>query len=125
MQEKLDVHLFDLPWNAVLVGDEPSEEEVGRLSRRFRGDEASLRDYYLVAAVAAPHDVLFCFEQNLAWGSRVRQRYAAALLGARVTVRHSPVAWSAAPTGNSNIAVNGHADIALVHAVLLQPAALM
>jgi predicted pore-forming effector associated with SMODS systems len=81
VQEQLDVRLFDLPWNTVLVGDELSEEEVNRLSRRFHGEEAALRDYYLVAAVSAPHDVLFCLEQNLAWGSRVRQRYAAGLLG--------------------------------------------
>jgi len=81
LQEMLDVALFDLPWNKILVGQRLSEDEVSRLSRRFRGNETMLRDYYLVAAVAAPYDVLFCLEQNLAWGSRVRRRFAAALLG--------------------------------------------
>ncbi|MEU7608065.1 S-4TM family putative pore-forming effector [Micromonospora sp. NPDC049204] len=81
LQEMLDTDLFDLPWNAVLVGERLSEDELSRLSRRFRGDETRLRDYYLVATVAAPYDVLFCLEQNLAWGSRVRRRFAAVLLG--------------------------------------------
>jgi len=80
LQEMLDVALFGIPWNAVLVGPQLSEDDVSRLSRRFRGDEASLRDYYLVAAVNGPYDVLFCLEQNLAWGSRVRRRFADLLL---------------------------------------------
>lgn len=43
-------------------------------------DVTSLRDYYLLAAVAGPYDVLFCLEQNLAWGSRVQRRFADTLL---------------------------------------------
>ncbi|MEU8088879.1 S-4TM family putative pore-forming effector [Micromonospora sp. NPDC049101] len=81
LQEMLDTDLFGLPWNAVLVGERLSEDELSRLSRRYRGDDARLRDYYLVATVVAPYDVLFCLEQNLAWGSRVRRRFAAGLLG--------------------------------------------
>ncbi|MET8040519.1 S-4TM family putative pore-forming effector [Micromonospora sp. NPDC005215] len=81
LQEMLDTDLFGVPWNAVLVGERLSEDELSRLSRRFRGDDTRLRDYYLVATVAAPYDVLFCLEQNLAWGSRVRRRFAALLLG--------------------------------------------
>ncbi|MEU4770764.1 S-4TM family putative pore-forming effector [Micromonospora sp. NPDC023644] len=76
LQEMFDVRLFGLPWNQVAVGDRLSEDEVSRLSRRFRGREERLRDYYLVAALPAPLDVLFCLEQNLAWGSRVRRRFA-------------------------------------------------
>lgn len=80
VQEMLDTALFGIPWNAVLVGERLPEDEVSRLSRRFRGDETALRDYYLVAAVNGPYDVLFCLEQNLAWGSRVRRRFAGVLL---------------------------------------------
>jgi hypothetical protein len=80
LQEMLDVGLFNLPWNGVLVGDRVSEDDVSRLSRRFRGDLNRLRDYYLVANVPAPYDVLFCLKQNLAWGSRVRRRFANALV---------------------------------------------
>lgn len=80
LQEMLDVNLFGLPWNGVLVGDRLSADEVSQLSRRYHGDESRLHNYYLVAAVVPPYDVLFCLEQNLAWGSRVRRRYAQALL---------------------------------------------
>lgn len=80
LQEMFDTEVLALPWNHVLTGDPLSDEEVSRFSRRFRGDERRVRDYYLVAAVRAPYDVLFCLEQNLAWGSRVRRRYAGLLI---------------------------------------------
>jgi len=80
LQEMLDTALFGISWNPVLVGERLSEDDVSQLSRRFRGDESSLRNYYLVAAVNGPYDVLFCLEQNLAWGSRVRRRFADVLL---------------------------------------------
>ncbi len=76
LQETFDVELFDLAWNRVMVGDRVPEDEVSQLSRRYRRDVARLRGYYLVADVPAPYDVLFCLEQNLAWGSRVRRRFA-------------------------------------------------
>ncbi|MEV6637360.1 S-4TM family putative pore-forming effector [Actinoplanes sp. NPDC051470] len=81
LQELLDTTLFNLPWNSVLAGDPLSEEEVSRLSRRYRGDQKPLLDYYLVSTAGWPYDVLFCFEQNLAWGSRVRRRLADGLIG--------------------------------------------
>jgi hypothetical protein len=80
----LDTELFELPWNRVGVGERTPEDQVSDLKNRYRGDESRLRDYYLVAAVPAPYDVLFCLEQNLAWGSKVRQRYAQLLLGVAV-----------------------------------------
>lgn len=89
LQEMFDADLLGLPWNRVAVGDRIGDEEVSRLSRRFRGNEDRLRGYYLVASVAAPYDVLFCLEQNLAWGSRVRLRFAQVMLGVLVL-------WSAA-----------------------------
>ncbi len=82
LQEMLDVGLFNLPWNMVAVGDPVPEDDVSRLSRRFRRGVSRLRDYYLVAEVPAPYDVLFCLEQNLAWGSRVRLRFANVLAAA-------------------------------------------
>jgi hypothetical protein len=84
LQEMLDTELFGMGWNEVAVGDRIPEDQVSDLSNRYRGNEAHLRDYYLVAAVPAPYDVLFCFEQNLAWGSKVRARYAQLLLSVAV-----------------------------------------
>jgi hypothetical protein len=81
LQEMFDTALFRLPWNAVAVGEPVPDDEVARLGHRFRGDESELRDYYVVANVPAPFDVLFCVEQNLVWGPRVRRRYANLILG--------------------------------------------
>ena len=89
LQEMFDADVFGLPWSRVEVGDRIGEDEVSRLSRRFRGDEDRLRGYYLVANAAVPYDLLFCVEQNLAWGSRIRLRFAQMMLGALVL-------WSAA-----------------------------
>lgn len=84
LQEMFDADLLGLPWNRVAVGDRIGDDEVSRLSRRFRGDESRLRGYYLVANAAAPYDVLFCLEQNLAWGSRIRLRFSQMMLGVLV-----------------------------------------
>ena len=105
LQETFDVELFNLPWNAVLVGDHVSEDEVSRLGRKFRGDAARLRDYYLVADVRSPYDVLFCLEQNLSWGSRVRRRFATVMITLLAL-------WSAA--GILLAAANGKTVVSLV-----------
>lgn len=76
LQEMFDAEVLDLPWNNVAVGNRISDDEVSRLSRSFRGSEDRLRGYCLVVDAAAPYDVLFCLEQNLAWGSRIRLRFA-------------------------------------------------
>ncbi|MFI6535675.1 S-4TM family putative pore-forming effector [Nonomuraea sp. NPDC050547] len=81
LQEMFDADLLGLPWNHVAVGERVGDDEVSRLSRRFRGDERRLRGYYLVASAAPPYDVLFCLDQNLAWGSRIRLRFAQMMLG--------------------------------------------
>ncbi|MGW7408893.1 S-4TM family putative pore-forming effector [Streptomyces sp. NPDC054833] len=80
LQELFDVRLYGLPWNDVLVGDPPGAQQVSGLSRRFRGDEHELRDYYEVPDLPRPYDVLACQQQNLGWGARVRRRYARVLL---------------------------------------------
>jgi predicted pore-forming effector associated with SMODS systems len=84
LQEMLDTELLELPWNRVGVGEQIPEDQVSNLKNRYRGDESRLRDYYLIAAVPAPYDVLFCLEQNLGWGSKVRRRYAQLLLSVAV-----------------------------------------
>jgi SMODS-associating 4TM effector domain len=80
LQEMFDVEVLGLTWNRVMVGDRVPDDEVSRLSCRYRRDVTGLLGYYLVADVPAPYDVLFCLEQNLAWGSRVRRRFARVLV---------------------------------------------
>ncbi|MEU4339433.1 S-4TM family putative pore-forming effector [Micromonospora lupini] len=96
LQEMFDADLLGLPWNRVAVGDRIGHDEVSRLSRRFRGDEDRLRGYYLVTRAAAPYDMLFCLEQNLAWGSRVRLRFAQMMLGLLILWSASGVLFSLA-----------------------------
>jgi hypothetical protein len=76
VQERFDTEVLGLPWNRVLVGAPIDDDEVSRLSRRFRDDPDRLPGYYLIADAAPPYGVLFCLVQNLAWGSRIRLRYA-------------------------------------------------
>jgi hypothetical protein len=81
LQDMMDTTLFDLVANPVLVGPAVPEDQLSELMSRFRGEESWLRNYYVVAEVPKPYAVLFCFEQNFAWGSKVRQRYAQLLAG--------------------------------------------
>ncbi|WP_236242935.1 S-4TM family putative pore-forming effector [Streptomyces sp. CC228A] len=84
IQEVVDTELFGLPWNRAIAGDPPEAHEVSRLARRYRGDEARLRDYYEIDALPRPLDVLACQLQNLGWGTRVRRRYGIAIQWALV-----------------------------------------
>jgi hypothetical protein len=82
LQELFDVRLFRLEWNSVFAGTPPAPQQISSLSRRFRGDEAELRDYYEIPELPRPYDVLACQQQNLGWGARVRRRYARTVLTA-------------------------------------------
>jgi hypothetical protein len=79
LQETFEVRMFHLGWNHVLAGDEVPPEDVHKLSSRFRGSEDSLRVSYAMPNLPPPFDVLARQQQNLAWGGRVRRRYARAV----------------------------------------------
>ncbi|MFG1655395.1 S-4TM family putative pore-forming effector [Micromonospora chersina] len=89
LQEMFDVELYRLPWNEVVAGEPVGAHEVSRLDRSFRGGEEYLRGYYEIPPLPHPYDVLACQHQNLAWGSRLRRRYAYTVLG-------GVAAWAAA-----------------------------
>lgn len=80
LQETFEVRLLHLGWNHVLAGDEVPAEDVHKLSSRFRGSEDSLRASYAMPNMPIPFDVLARQQQNLAWGGRVRRRYARTVL---------------------------------------------
>jgi hypothetical protein len=84
LQEAFDTQLYELHWNEILAGSVPSADEVSRLARRYKGSAERLRDYYEIPALPRPLDVLSCILQNLAWGARVRRRFAATVQGAVV-----------------------------------------
>lgn len=81
IQEMFDVRLFELPWNDVAVGQHMTAPETARLSRLYRGRADMVEDYYEIPDLPKPYDVLACQQQNLGWGSRVRRRYAQAVVG--------------------------------------------
>jgi SMODS-associating 4TM effector domain len=86
LQEMFDTELFGMRWNTVLAHSQLPVHEVNSLSRRFRGDDGRLRDYYEIPDIPKPFDVLACQQQNLAWGSRVHERYAHFCLGVAVAL---------------------------------------
>lgn len=82
VQEQLDVHLFQLPWNTVLVGSEVAPELIHRASCAYKGSEQTLRNWYPnTSGVAYPKDALLCQRTNLMWGVRLQRGYAYALIG--------------------------------------------
>ncbi|MEU8731306.1 S-4TM family putative pore-forming effector [Streptomyces sp. PB17] len=107
LQEMFDADVLGLPWNSVAAGHRISDDEVSRLSRRFRGADDRLRGYYLSVDAAAPYDVLFCLEQNLAWGSRVRLRFAQLMLGVLVLWSVAGVLLTLATDGTLSRLVTG------------------
>ncbi|MFJ3894296.1 S-4TM family putative pore-forming effector [Streptomyces sp. NPDC090083] len=94
LQEMFDIRLLGLPWNTVAAGGAPpAAQEVGRVARRYSAPESRLHDYFYEAtALSRPLDVFACQLQTLAWGARVRRRYA-------TTVSCGLVLWSMAGVG--------------------------
>jgi hypothetical protein len=89
MQEMFDTTLFRLPWRSTVAGDPVPTADVYRLARKLT--PGSAKDtritegwYDPTDGVHHPYDVLMSQEQNLAWDSRLRLRYATALLAAAV-----------------------------------------
>src|SRR5262245_41321470 len=80
LQEMFDVRLFAIPWNAVVAGEQLSAAEVSYLSKRYRGRDDMVDDYYEIPDLPHPYDVVACQHQNLDWGARVRRRYALAAI---------------------------------------------
>jgi SMODS-associating 4TM effector domain len=79
-QEIFDVTLFEIEWNQIAAGDRLPAAEISLLARSYRGPDDLIRDYYEVPDLRRPYDVIACQEQNLAWGGRVRRRFATTVL---------------------------------------------
>jgi hypothetical protein len=82
--ELFDTELFELPWNALAAGPQPSAEEVERYSRaRFakKGD-ADTYDWYPAAVGRAPLPVarVICQRANVSYDSALRRHYAMVLV---------------------------------------------
>ncbi|HZU70925.1 MAG TPA: S-4TM family putative pore-forming effector [Ktedonobacteraceae bacterium] len=85
VQEQLDVHLFQLPWNETLVGQEVAPELINSAANEYKGGSDRIRDWYPdPGGVLYPKDALLCQRTNLMWGVRLQSTYAYTLLGITV-----------------------------------------
>lgn len=83
--ELFDTELFELRWNTLAAGPQPSAEEVERYSqKRFakKGDSDTF-DWYPVAVARAPLHVarVICQRANVSYDSALRRHYAMVLVG--------------------------------------------
>lgn len=82
VQEQLDVHLFQLPWNETLVGHEVAPELINSAANEYKSGDNKIRDWYPdLGGVPYPKDALLCQRTNLMWGVRLQSTYAYTLLG--------------------------------------------
>lgn len=89
LQEQFDIEMFHLDWNETLVGDKiPHAKVLNYANKTKRGSSADKRItdgwYDPVHGVEHPYDAFICQDQNLAWDSRLRRRYAAGVVLAGV-----------------------------------------
>jgi hypothetical protein len=81
LQEMFEFEFFKLPWNTVMAGAKVPTEDCSRLSARYRSHkDVTDGDWNRIPNLPRPFDVLARQQQNLGWGSRIRRRYANAVL---------------------------------------------
>jgi hypothetical protein len=88
VQEMFDTSLYGLPWNIVAAGAPLPSYEVHSLARSFslHRRQDRLRDWYAnTSGLPLPYEVFICQQQNLAWDTRLRRRWALLLIAALVT----------------------------------------
>lgn len=83
-QEAFDAALFGFVWRTWQVGDRLTHEEIVSASRRFKGSENQLKDWYppSLDGVPLPLRALVCQRINAWWDSELRRRVAGWLIGA-------------------------------------------
>ena len=89
IQEQFDTTLFYLPWRDEVAGEQVPDHDIAQLENRVkRGGVADRRItagwYDPTDGLHHPLDVLVSQEQNLAWDSRLRRRYARTVLGVAI-----------------------------------------
>lgn len=85
-QEAFDSELFGFDWRKWQVGARLTHEEIVTASRKFRGSDDQLRDWYppTLDYVPLPLRALVCQRINAWWDSELRRRVAWWLIGALV-----------------------------------------
>lgn len=86
ISEQFDCELFGLDWNVFVAGKRALPEDIDGAARAYRGDAASIRDWYPPEAAAAPPHMarIICQRANLQYDSRLREQLGDWLLWAVV-----------------------------------------
>lgn len=80
IQQMFDCYVLQLPWNDVIYGTRPDQEEIVRWARKYSKDYVThpkLKDWYRVE-VAAPKILtarLICQRENCWWDMELRRKY--------------------------------------------------
>lgn len=85
IQEAFDCDVLKLPWNPVIVGERPDDEDVHVYSQKYKhGDPDchAIRDWYSrgVARLSIEQARIACQRSNLRWDVELRRRYRFAAL---------------------------------------------
>lgn len=79
IQERFDTIVFSLPWNQVICGEKPSNEDVSQLLRRFKANPINkmedLVDWYnpQIATLRKDRGILLSQRMNLYWDKSLRE----------------------------------------------------
>jgi predicted pore-forming effector associated with SMODS systems len=86
VQELYDTSLFNLPWNAALVGRRPVPDDIAAAARHITND-IPFHGWYSIELgdTPWPADVLLCQRQSAIWSRRDHRSYGTAVLVAGVS----------------------------------------
>ncbi len=81
VQELYDTRLFHLPWNAALVGRQPTPDDIAAAARHI-DDDTPYRNWYSIdlGDTPWPADVLLCQRQSAVWSRRDHRAYGTTVL---------------------------------------------
>lgn len=77
IQQSFDTHVLSLKWNKSFYGTQPINEMIITWSKKFKGNETELKDWYSNQTGSLPENIcrLVCQRTNCWWDSKIRKRY--------------------------------------------------
>lgn len=79
IQERFDTYVLCLPWNTILAGSKPSNEDISRLKKAFYQYKSNKKEHLInwynpkVSMVEHNKGVLLCQRMNLYWDKELRK----------------------------------------------------
>ncbi len=77
IQQSFDSNVLGLSWNKLFYGVEPNYELIIEWSKKFKGDEVKLLNWYAIRTRELPIDIrrIVCQKTNCWWDANIRGRY--------------------------------------------------